>query len=71
MKKTITMMRFVNPTNKTIDCLSSQEVRKITPVNDKNGKPYIMVDYYDDEFCLNATMFCEEIKIETKEVENI
>ena len=66
MGKTITTLKFVNPTNKTIDSLTPQEVRKITPVNDKNGKPHVMVDFYDHEFCLNSTLFCDSIVVETK-----
>lgn len=71
MEKTIRIMKFINPTNETIDYLTPQEVHKITPVNDKNGKPHLMVDFYDDEFCLNSTLFCDSIEFETKEVENI
>ena len=66
MGKTITTLKFVNPTNKTIDSLTPQEVRKITPVNDKNGKPHLMVDFYDHEFFLKSTLFCGSIVVETK-----
>lgn len=69
MGKTITTLKFVNPTNETIDCLIPQEVHKITPLNDKDGKPHVMVDYYDDEFCLNCTLFCDSIIVETKEID--
>lgn len=69
MKKTITTLKFVNSTNESIDYLIPQEVRKITPINDKDGKPCVMVDYYDDEFCLNCTLFCESIIVETKEID--
>lgn len=70
MGKKITTLKFVNPTNETIDCLIPQEVRKITPINDKDGKPHVMIDYYDDEFCLNCTLFCDSIIVETKEIED-
>ena len=69
MEKTITTLKFVNSTNETIDYLIPQEVRKITPINDKDGKPHVMVDYYDDEFCLNCTLFCDSIIVETKEID--
>ena len=69
MGKTITTLKFVNPTNETIDYLTPQEVRKIKSVNDKDGKPHVMVEYYDDEFWLNCTMFCDSIEFETKEIE--
>ncbi len=66
MGKTITTLKLVNQTNEAIDCLTPQEVRKITPVIDKNGKPHVMVDFYDEEFCLNSTLFCDSIVVETK-----
>ena len=70
MGKTITTLKFVNPTSETIECLTPQEERKITPVNDKHGKPHVMVDYYDDEFCVKCTLFCDSIIVDIKEVED-
>ena len=53
----ITLLHFVNSNNTEVDVLSPQEVYKITPVVDKNNKRYLMVDYYDSEFCLYSTLF--------------
>ena len=47
--------------------LTEKEIKKITPVVDKNGKPMLMVDFYDFEYCMNSTYFFE--KIETSLVE--
>ena len=68
MKK-ITLLHFINSNNTEVDVLIPQEVYKITPVVDKNNKQYLMVDYYDDEFCLYSTLFCERIEFETKEID--
>ncbi len=68
MKK-ITLLHFINSTNTEVDVLSPQEVYKITPVVDKNNKQYLMVEYYDDELCLNSTLFCKRIEFETKEID--
>ena len=27
-----------------------------------DSKPALMVDYYDDEYCMNATYFCDYIE---------
>lgn len=69
--KEVTLLHFINSTNTEVDVLTPQEVRKITPVVDKNSKEYLMVDYYDEEFCIFSTLFCERIEFETKEVENV
>jgi hypothetical protein len=47
--------------------LGEKEIKKITPVVDKNGKPMLMVDFYDIDYCMNSTDFFE--KIETSLVE--
>ena len=64
----ITLLHFINCSNTEVDVLTPQEVYKITPVVDKNNKQYLMVDYYDSEFCLYSTLFCEHIEFETKEI---
>lgn len=42
--------------------LSEKEIKKITPVVDKNGKPMLMVDFYDFEYCMISTYFFEKIE---------
>lgn len=39
-------------------------IKEMVPVN--NGDPYIRVDYYDDEMCLNLSMWCDKIKFEMR-----
>ena len=55
-----------DPTEST--WLGEKEIKKITPVVDKNGKPMLMVDFYDFDYCMNSTDFFE--KIETSLVED-
>lgn len=54
-----------DPTEST--WLTEKEIKKITPVVDKNGKPMLMVDFYDFDYCMDSTNFFE--KIETSLVE--
>lgn len=42
--------------------INSNQIKRIKPVVDKENKPALMVDYYDDEYCLNATYFCDYIE---------
>lgn len=42
--------------------INSNQISRIKPVVDKDNKPALMVDYYDDEYCMNATYFCDYIK---------
>lgn len=42
--------------------INSNQISRIKPVVDKENKPALMVDYYDDEYCMNATYFCDYIE---------
>lgn len=42
--------------------INSNQIKRIKPVVDKENKPALMVDYYDDEYCMNATYFCDYIE---------
>lgn len=42
--------------------INSKQIKRIKPVVDKENKPALMVDYYDDEYCMNATYFCDYIE---------
>jgi hypothetical protein len=42
--------------------INSNQIKRIKPVVDKDNKPALMVDYYDDEYCINATYFCDYIE---------
>lgn len=44
--------------------LGVNQIKEMIPVN--NGDPYIRVDYYDYEMCLNLSMWCDKIKFETR-----
>lgn len=49
-----------DPTEST--WLSEKEIKKITPVVDKKGKPMLMVEFYDFEYCMNSIDFFEKIE---------
>lgn len=53
-----------NVTNDTNVILSVNQIKEMIPVN--NGDPYIRVDYYDYEMCLNLSMWCDKIKFEMR-----
>ena len=52
-----------NSTNEEVDELSIEDVTAIQPVVDKNGKPSFMISFYDQEYCYDATLFCDGIEI--------
>ena len=42
--------------------INSNQIKRIKPVVDKDNIPGLMVDYYDDEYCMDATYFCDYIE---------
>lgn len=42
--------------------INSSQIKRIKPVVDKDNKPALMVDYYDDEYCMDSTYFCDYIE---------
>lgn len=48
--------------------LSENEVKSITPVIDKQGKPYLMVNFYDLDTCVDSTRFF--VRVDVSKLEN-
>lgn len=55
---------YHNVVNNTDVILGINQIKEMIPVN--NGDPYIRVDYYDYEMCLNLSMWCDKIKFEMR-----
>lgn len=53
--------------NKDTIIIPINNVKKLVPLKDKNDYPIIMVEYYDDEFCLNRSTICNHIEINKKD----
>lgn len=69
MKK-FTLLKLKNCIDKDNEIINAEDVKKIIPVIDKEGKPSVFVTFYDIEFCLTTTVVCDSIEFETKEVED-
>ena len=68
IRKTFSELEFANSDNQEITTLAAQEVKTITPIVDENGKPYLMVTFYDDEFCVISSFICDSVKFKNKEL---
>jgi len=64
IKVTMYTLKLINSNNPEIDEVPFEDVTSIKPVVDKNGKAGVFISYYDHEFCLNATVACDEFEIE-------
>ena len=41
--------------------LGRSQIKKITPKTMHDGRSKLFVEYYDDEWCLDTMLICEEI----------
>lgn len=64
----IQIAKFNNSTSVDTKELPVSVITSMTPVVDKQGNPAILVNYYDDEFCLDASLFCDSVDFETVEI---
>ena len=67
--KSFTLLKLNNCLDKDNEIINVEDVKKIMPVVDKNGKPSVFVTFYDVELCITSTTVCDSIDFETKEIE--
>ena len=41
--------------------IPTKNIITMKPIHSQDGEPYIKVEYYDDELCINNTIFCTEV----------
>lgn len=57
------IFHLINSSNIEVDELRADCIQKISPISGKNGELYIVVEYYDHEFCMNAALICDSIEM--------
>ena len=58
-KKTI--IKCINTEDNKCVEFPAHFIKNIIACKKKDGTPMMMVNYYDDEMCLNSTLFCDII----------
>lgn len=69
MKQKFTVLKLIDSTSADFNELCAEEVHSIIPVKDKLGNPMLLVNFYDSEFCMDASLFCKEIEFINNEIE--
>lgn len=60
-------IKFICKTNDKVIALYDTELLNIKPTIDKDGNAILIINYYDIEFCVNSTMFCNKVEIVNSE----
>ena len=58
--------KFICKTNGSVVELNDTEILNIKPTIDENGNATLIVNYYDVDFCVNSTIFSNQIDIKTE-----
>lgn len=66
----VTLLKLKNCLDKDNEIINAEDVKEIIPVVDKKSKPFVLVTFYDNEVCLTATVVCDSIEFDTKEIED-
>lgn len=61
MEKSITKYKIINGTDDSIEFIFSDQIKSQKKVEDKNGNTHVIVNWYDDEFCIDSTFVCDEL----------
>ena len=63
-----TLLKLNDCLDKDNEIINVENVKKIIPVVDKNGKPSMFVTYYNAYLCITTTLSCSTIEFETKKL---
>jgi hypothetical protein len=57
-------------TDGTVYKLTDKELLNVKPTIDKNGNAILIINYYDFEYCLRQTIYCDRIDVIGEEETN-
>lgn len=64
------MRTFICRTTDVSIKLTDKELLNVKPTIDKNGNAILIVNYYDFEYCLRQTIYCDRIDVISEEETN-
>lgn len=60
--KTPTKYKIINGTDTSLEFIYSDQIISMKEVEDKYRNKHLMVNWYDDEYCINCTLFCDRLE---------
>jgi len=58
----VVFLKLKNSSLQDYSKICIEDVRSMIPVVDKKGKAHLLINFYDWEYCLNNSTFCDEIE---------
>ena len=58
----VAFLKLKNSSLHDYDKICIDDVHSMIPVVDKAGNPHLLINFYDHEFCMDASTFCDEVE---------
>jgi ribonucleotide reductase alpha subunit len=58
----VAFLKLKNSSLQDYDEICIEDIHNIIPVVDKEGKAHLLINFYDLEYCIDASTFCDEIE---------
>lgn len=58
----VAFLKLKNSSLQDYDKICIEDVYSMIPVVDKEGKAHLLINFYDWEFCMDASTFCDEVE---------
>ena len=58
----VAFLKLKNSSLQDYDKICIEDVYSMIPVVDKEGKAHLLINFYDWEYCMDASTFCDEVE---------
>ncbi len=58
----VAFLKLKNSSLQDYDKICIEDAHNIIPVVDKEGKAHLLINFYDWEYCMDASTFCDEVE---------
>ena len=58
----VAFLKLKNSSLQDYDKICIEDVHSIIPIIDKKGEAHLLINFYDWEYCMDASTFCDEIE---------
>jgi hypothetical protein len=62
MKIKVPYLKLKNSSLKDYNEICIEDIHSIIPVCDENNYPHLLINFYDHEYCMDASTFCDEVE---------
>lgn len=58
----VPFLKLKNSNLHDYESICVEDIHNIIPVCDKSGNPHLLINFYDHEYCMDASTFCDGVE---------